>query len=71
MLHIFVYDLRLFIKHYFGTKVPEFLYKNDSTFSYDKAQEVCKGSLVVEYKIADMGYRRYYFTPKIEGEEGF
>ena len=26
--------------------------------------------LVVEYKIADMGYLKYYLTPKIEEEEG-
>ena len=26
--------------------------------------------VVVEYKIADMGYVRYYLAPKIEEEEG-
>lgn len=26
--------------------------------------------VVVEYKIADMGYIRYYLAPKIEEEEG-
>ncbi len=26
--------------------------------------------VVVEYRIADMGYVRYYLAPKIEDEEG-